>query len=61
VAQSRRISLQDSGISCSSVLVVPLLIVELFGAGGDGEERSGEHGQGDVAVLGVVTADLVVV
>jgi hypothetical protein len=28
---------------------------------GDGEERGGEHGQGDVAVLGVVFADLVVV
>ncbi len=29
--------------------------------GGDGEERGGEHGQGDVAVPGVVFADLVVV
>jgi hypothetical protein len=29
--------------------------------GGDGEERAGEHGQGDVAAPGAVAADLVVV
>jgi hypothetical protein len=29
--------------------------------GGDGEERVGEHGQGDVPVPGAVAADLVVV
>lgn len=29
--------------------------------GGDGEERRGEHGQGDVPVPGLVFADLVVV
>ena len=29
--------------------------------GGDGEERVGEHGQGDVPVPGPVAADLVVV
>ena len=36
----------------------------LGGAGsmrGDGEERVGEHGQGDVPVPGAVAADLVVV
>jgi hypothetical protein len=37
------------------------LIVEPFGVRGDGEERGGEHGQGDVSVPGVVAADLVVV
>jgi hypothetical protein len=37
------------------------LVVELFGAGGDGEERGGEHGQGDVPVPGVVAAEVVVV
>jgi hypothetical protein len=31
------------------------------GAGGDGQERVGEHRQGDVAVPGAVPADLVVV
>jgi len=31
------------------------------GVGGDGEERVGEHGQGDVPVPGAVAADLVVV
>jgi len=37
------------------------LIAELFGVGGDGEERGGEHGHGDVPVPGVVAADLIVV
>src|SRR2546421_7012998 len=35
--------------------------IALFGVGGDGEERGGEPGQGDVPVPGVVAADLVVV
>lgn len=33
----------------------------MFVVGGDGQERGGEYGQGDVAVPGVVFADLVVV
>jgi hypothetical protein len=37
------------------------LIVELFGVGGNAQERGGEHGQGDVPVPGVVAAKLVVV
>ena len=32
-----------------------------FGVGGDGEERRGEHGQGDVPVPGGVAANLVVI
>ena len=37
------------------------LLVPAFGVGGDGEERRGEHGQGDVAVAGLVATDLVVI
>jgi hypothetical protein len=40
---------------------VPLCVAGLFGVCGDGEERGREHRQGDVAVPGVVFADLVVV
>ena len=39
----------------------PFFFSETLGVGGDGEEGGGEHGQGDVAVPGVVFADLVVV
>ena len=39
----------------------PFFGANAFGVGGDGEECGGEHGQGDVAVPGVVFADLVVV
>ena len=66
MAQSRRISLQDRGISLSCSGLVPLflrggLIADVFGMGGDGQERGGEHGQGDVAIPGVVAANLVVI
>jgi hypothetical protein len=37
------------------------LITDVFGVGGDGAERGGEHGEGDVPVPDVVAADLVVV
>ena len=62
MAQRRLISLQDRGISWSRAqLVVPPFGHGSFGVGGDGEERGGEHGQGDVPVPGVVVANLVVV
>jgi hypothetical protein len=61
VAHSRRISLQDRGIRYSLPLVVPLFDRGVVGVGGDGEERGGEHAEGDVPVPGVVAADLVVV
>ena len=36
-------------------------MVTAFGVRGDGEERRGEHGQGDVSVPGVVASNLVVI
>jgi hypothetical protein len=36
------------------------LVLAAFAVGGDGEE-GGEHGEGDVAVPGLVAADLVVI
>jgi hypothetical protein len=33
----------------------------VLGGGGDGQERGGEHGQGDPAVPGVPAADLVLI
>jgi hypothetical protein len=62
MAQRRRISLQDNGIRSSRSFPVPLLISDAFVVCGDRQERrGGEHGQRDVPVPGVVTADLVVV
>lgn len=63
VAQRRRISLQDKGTRCSGLPRRPLLILVVgsFDVCGDGEERGGEHRQGDVPVPGLVFADLVVV
>jgi hypothetical protein len=54
----RRISLLVSGISSPRSVPVPLY--GLDGAGHD-QERGGGHGQSDVRVPGVVTADLVLV
>lgn len=49
----------------NQVLVIgsgaPFYVQLAFVVGGDRIERGGEHGQGDVPVPGVVTADLVVV
>ena len=39
----------------------PFLIAKLFGVGGNGEERGGKHGSGDVPVPDVLEADLVAV
>ncbi len=44
VVSMRRISLQDNGIRCSRLVVLPFFIVGALGVGGDGEEGGGEHG-----------------
>jgi hypothetical protein len=59
----RLISLQDNRINLFKSAEVPLLVegaslAEAFGASDDDKERASKHGQGDVAVPGVLFTNL---